>query len=399
MQNMRKYLLPRAKKEISMRGRTFFLAAVIIIMLAGLNVWAADPSTVRLGAILSVTGPNANLGTPEARTLQMLVDKANANGGIAGRKVELLLRDSQGNPEKAISFAKQLIEEQEVLAIIGPSTSGESMKLKGLCNDSETILMSLAAAETIVNPVSKWVFKTAPMDSSAARMIFQTMQKMGISRIGLLTSNSGFGQGGKAQLEKLAPASGITVAISEVYDKDATDLTGVLTKVRGQNVQAVVNWSTEPAQAIVIKNMKQLGFNVPVFQSHGFGNINYVAAAGKAAEGVIFPAGRVLVAEGLPASNPQKKLLMDYRSAYMALFKDEPSTFGGHAYDGFTILAEAVSRVGTDRNKVRDAVEGIKGFAGIGGVFSFSPTDHNGLTMDCFEMLTVKDGKFTPLSP
>jgi branched-chain amino acid transport system substrate-binding protein len=382
-----------------MRGSTVFSVALIFALLAALPGWSADADTVKIGAIFSVTGPNANLGTPEARTLQMLVDRANASGGIAGRKVELFLRDSQGDTGKAISFAKELIEEQQVLAIIGPSTSGESMKLKGLCNDSETILLSCAAAETIVNPVAKWVFKVAPKDSFAVQMIFQTMKKMGISRIGVLTSNSGFGQGGKTQIEKLAPESGITVGISEVYDKDATDLTGVLTKIRGENVQAVVNWSTEPAQAIIVKNMKQLGFDVPLFQSHGFGNLNYVAAAGKATEGLIFPAGRVLVADTLPASNPQKKVLMDYRSAYMGLFKDEPSTFGGHAFDAFAILAEAVSKAGTDRNKVRDSIEEIKGLVGITGIFTFSPADHNGLAMDAFEMLTVKNGRFTPLAP
>jgi branched-chain amino acid transport system substrate-binding protein len=381
-----------------MRRRTISIIGLILFILVALSGWAADGDSVRIGAILSVTGPNANLGTPEARTLQMLTDRANAQGGIAGKKVELFLRDSQGNAEKAISFAKQLIEEEQVLAIIGPSTTGESMKLKGLCDESETILISLAAAETIVNPVAKWVFKTAPMDSSAARMIFRTMKKMGISRIAVLTSSSGFGQGGKVQLEKLAPADGITVAISEVYDKDATDLTGVLTKIQGQNVQAVVNWSTEPAQAIVAKNMKQIGLDVPLFQSHGFGNINYVTAAGKAAEGIIFPAGRVLVADVLPASHPQKKLLMDYRAAYMGLFKDEPSTFGGHAFDGFTVLAEAVAKAGTDKYKVRDAIESIKGLVGTAGIFNFSPTDHNGLSIEGFEMLTVKDGRFTVLN-
>jgi branched-chain amino acid transport system substrate-binding protein len=382
-----------------MRGRTIIFSVLMFALFAASNGWAADGDVVKIGAIFSVTGPNANLGTPEARTLQMLVDRANANGGIAGRKVELFLRDSQGDTEKAISFAKELIEEQQVLAIFGPSTSGESMKLKGLCNDDETILISCAAAETIVNPVAKWVFKVAPMDSSAVQMIFRTMKKMGISRIGVLTSNSGFGLGGKDQLEKLSQGSGITVAISEIYDKDATDLTGVLTKIRGQNVQAVVNWSTEPAQAIVVKNIKQLGFDIPLFQSHGFGNLAYVAAAGKAAEGLIFPAGRVLVADVLPASNAQKKILMDYRAAYSDMFKDEPSTFGGHAFDAFTILAEAVSKVGTNKYKVRDAIEGIRGLVGITGVFTFSATDHNGLTMDAFEMLTVKNGRFTPLAP
>ena len=377
-------------------SRTVKLVVFLLtIALTASTAFAAD--TVKIGAIFAVTGPNANLGTPEARTLQMLVDQANASGGIAGRKVELFLRDSQGNAEKAISYAKQLMEEEQVLAIIGPSTSGESMKLKGLCDDGETILMSCAAAETIVHPVAKWVFKVAPMDSFAVRMIFATMKKMGITRIGALSSNSGFGQGGKAQLEKIAPESGITILISEVYDKDATDLTGVLTKIKAQNVQAVVNWSTEPAQSIVPKNMKQLGFDVPLFQSHGFGNLNYVAAAGKAAEGLIFPCGRILVADALPADHPQKQLLMGYRKAYMDMFKDEPSTFGGHAWDSWSILVNAVKKVGTDRSKVRDSIEGLRGFAGTAGIFNFSAEDHNGLSMDAFEMLTVKNGRFTLL--
>jgi branched-chain amino acid transport system substrate-binding protein len=246
-----------------------------------------------------------------------------------------------------------------------------------------------------VNPVAKWVFKTPQMDSFAAQAIFNTMKKLGISRIGAVVSNTGFGQGGKAQLEKLAPLNGISLAITEVYDATSTDLTGALTKVKGQNVQAVVNWSVEPAQSLVPKNMKQMGFDVPLFQSHGFGNIAYVTAAGKAADGIIFPAGRLLVADVLPASHPQRQLLAAYKKEYEAKFKEDVSTFGGHAYDAFLILTEAIKRAGSlDKNKVRDAIEGIKGLPGTGGIFSFSATDHNGLTMDSFEMLTVKDGEF-----
>jgi branched-chain amino acid transport system substrate-binding protein len=370
-------------------------AALFCVLLALASALPLAADTVKIGAIFAVTGPAANLGGPEARTLQMLVDEANKAGGIAGRRVELILKDSQGSPEKAISFARELMDEDQVLAIIGPSTSGESMKLKGLCEDGQTILVSCAAAETIVNPVAKWVFKVAPMDSFAAQMIYATMKKMGISRVGALTSNSGFGQGGKAQLEKLAPENGISLLDTEVYDKDTTDLTGVLTKLKGSKPQALVNWSTEPAQSIVPKNMKQLGFDVPLFQSHGFGNINYVTAAGKAAEGIIFPCGRLLVADIIPATHPQKQVLSAYKGAYETKFKEEVSTFGGHAWDSFHLIAEAVKRAGgTDREKVRDALEGIKGFPGTAGVFSFSAKDHNGLTMDAFEMLTVKNGAF-----
>jgi branched-chain amino acid transport system substrate-binding protein len=364
----------------------------LICLVLGATV-SAEP--IRIGAIFAVTGPAANLGLPESRTLQMLVDEANSSGGILGRKIELIVKDSQGNTEKAVSFAKQLVEESQVLAIIGPTTSGESMALKGYADQNEQILISCAAAATIVNPVAKWVFKTPQMDSFAAQAIFTTMKKLGISRIGVVVSNTGFGQGGKAQLEKLAPQNGLTVAITEVYDSTATDLTAVLAKVKAQNVQAVVNWSVEPAQSLVPKNMKQMGFDVPLFQSHGFGNIAFVTAAGKAADGIIFPAGRLLVADVLPASHPQKQVLSAYKKAYETKFLEDVSTFGGHAYDAFLILTEGIRKAGgTDKFKVRDAIEGLKGVVGTAGVFNFSPEDHNGLTMDSFEMLTVKNGQF-----
>jgi branched-chain amino acid transport system substrate-binding protein len=376
-------------------SRNKLVLCLALATLLTASSFAADTGAIRIGAIFAITGPAANLGLPESRTLQMLVDDANAAGGIGGKKIELFMKDSQGNAEKALSFAKQLVEEQEVLAIIGPSTTGESMKIKSYCDENETILISCAAAETIVNPVAKWVFKTPQMDSFAAQMIFTTMKKLGITRIGAVVSNSGFGQGGKAQLEKLAPANGIDLAITEVYESTATDLTGVLTKIKAENVQAVVNWSVEPAQSLVPKNMKQMGFEVPLFQSHGFGNINYVTMAGKAADGIVFPAGRLLVADALPAGHPQKQLLSAYKKEYETMFKEDVSTFGGHAYDAFLLLTEAAKRAGSaDRGKVRDALEGLKGVAGTAGIFSFSPTDHNGLTMDAFEMLTVKNGAF-----
>jgi ABC-type branched-chain amino acid transport systems, periplasmic component len=376
-----------------MRRRIIFSSALALSVFLTLPAFAED--TIRIGAIFAVTGPAATLGLPEARTLQMVVDDANASGGILGKRIELIIKDSQGNAEKAVSFAKQLVEESQVLAIIGPTTSGESMALKGYADQNEQILISCAAAATIVNPVAKWVFKTPQMDSFAAQAIFTTMKKLGISRIGVVVSNTGFGQGGKAQLEKLAPQNGLTVAITEVYDSTATDLTAVLAKVKAQNVQAVVNWSVEPAQSLVPKNMKQMGFDVPLFQSHGFGNIAFVAAAGKAADGIIFPAGRLLVADVPPAGHPQKQLLSAYKKAYEAKFREDVSTFGGHAYDAFLILAEGIRKAGTtDKYKVRDAIESLKGLVGTAGVFNFSPEDHNGLTMDSFEMLTVRNGAF-----
>ncbi len=354
--------------------------------------------TVKVGAILAVTGPASFLGSPEARTLEMMVADLNAKGGLNGKKVVLVVKDSGASAEKAVSFAKQLIEEEKVIAIIGPSTSGETMAIKALAEESKTPLISCAAAEVIVNPLARYVFKTPQKDSQAVIRIYQQMKVMGLTKVAIFSSNTGFGKAGKEQLEKLAPEYGIQVVLSEVYDSKATDLTAEVTKLKASNAQAVVNWSIEPAQAIVIKNVRQLGLTMPIFQSHGFGNIGYVKAAGAAAEGVIFPAGRLLIADQLPASNPQKKVLVAYKSEYEGKFKEDVSTFGGHGYDAMLLFAEAYKKGGTDRAKLRDALETLTGVVGTAGIFNMSATDHNGLGLDAFEMLTVKDGRFVPLA-
>jgi len=379
--------------------RALFVMCVVLIGVAVIFTGCKkkEPETLKIGAIFAVTGGASFLGAPEAKTAQMVVDKINADGGIKKRQIELIIKDSAANPEKAISFAKQLIEEDNVIAIIGPSTSGETMQIKDICNDAGVPLVSAAAAEAIVDPVAPYVFKTPQKDSYVANWIFETMNDMGIEKIGVVVANTGFGNAGKGQLEKYAPDYGIEIAIAEAYDKGATDLTALMTKVNAAGVEAVVNWSIVPAQSIIPKNMKQLGMTIPLFQSHGFGNIQYVEAAGAAADGIIFPCGRLLVANELPSSDPQKELLVEYSNEYKSEFGEDASTFGGHAYDAVMIVAEAIENGGTDRETLRDEIEKIKDFPGTGGVFTMTPEDHNGLGMDSIIMLTVKNGKFAIL--
>lgn len=372
----------------------------LLVVLLGLclisgGVYAAE-KTIKIGALFSVTGPASFLGAPEEKTANMLVEQINKAGGINGKKLELIVKDTGGSPEKAVSFAQQLIEEEKVLAIIGPSTSGETMKIKDLCEKNKMLLVSCAAAEVIVNPVAKYVFKTPQKDSQAITWIFNTMKEKGISKVAVLSSNDGFGDAGKKQLSEMAPAAGVEILLSESYDKQATDLTDLLTKVKGTpGVQAVINWSIVPAQSLVAKNMKQIGLDMPLFQSHGFGNPKYLEKAGKAAEGILFPASRLLVVEDLPDSDPQKSLLATYKKDYESLYKEDVSTFGGHGYDALMLVVEGIKKAqSTDRDKVRDAIENIKGFVGTAGIFNFSPEDHTGLGLDAFVMMTVKDGKF-----
>lgn len=374
-------------------ARSACLCVLSLLLMASF----AQAAAIKIGAILAETGPAAFLGGPEIRSLNMLVEEINAKGGINGKTIELVAKDSGGSPEKAVSFAKQLIEEDKVFAIIGPSTSGESLSIKKIAEDGKTILISCSAAELIVNPVTPHVFKTAPSDSYAAQQIFMTMQKKGIKKIAVLAGNDGFGKAGKEQLAKNAPDFGITIVAEEVYDKSATDLSAIVAKLKANTeIQAVVNWSIVPAQSILAKNIRQAGWDVPIYQSHGFANIKYAEAAGAAAEGIIFPASRLLVAESLPAG-PQKDFLLKYKTSYESKFNEKVSTFGGHTYDAMTILAKAIAVGGEDREKVRAAIENITGLIGTAGTFNFSPTDHGGLGLDAFAMLTVKNGQFVLL--
>src|SRR5659263_391031 len=358
------------RKERGMKGKKGMVLGVLLaIFLSGAFAQAAEP--LKIGAILSVTGPASFLGAPEAKTLEMLVAETNKKGGVMGRQIKLIIKDSGASPEKAFSFAKQLIEEEKVFAIIGPSTSGETMKIKSVAEAGKTILMSCAAAEEIVVPVAKYVFKTPQKDRDVVIRIFQQMNKMKISKIGVLSSNTGFGKGGKGMIETLAPQHGITIVANEAYDKAASDLTAEVTKLKAANVEAIINWSIEPAQAIAIKNARQIGIKAPIFLSHGFGNIQYVGIAGAAAEGVLFPAGRLLVVDVLPKNHPQKAILVKYTKDYESHYKDEASTFGGHAYDAFVILMKGIEKAkSTDKEAVRTAIENLKGFVGTAGTFN-----------------------------
>ncbi len=368
----------------------FFSGVLFLLLVLNLPLFAE----IKIGGIFAKTGPAGFLGLPEDKSVTLLVEQINSKGGINGEKIVYISKDSMGNPEKAILLAKELVEQEKVIAILGPSTTGESLKIKDYCNENQVILISCAAAEEIVSPVLKYVFKTPQKDSDAARRIFETMKKNNIKKVGVLTSNSGFGSTGKSQLEKLAPGYGIEIAASEVYDKSLNDLTAVLKKVQEKNVQGIINWSIEPAQGIIAKNMKQIGLNIPLFQSHGYGNIKYVKMSGDASENIVFPCGRLVVADKLADNHIQKKVLSDYKTAFETRFKEEASAFGGYAYDALMIIIKAVEKSGSDKEKIRDAIENTKKFVGTSGVFNFSEKDHNGLAKDSFEMITVKKGLF-----
>ena len=361
------------------------------VLMAGV-VFAAPP--IKIGALFSVSGPASFLGEPERNTAEMMVADINKAGGIKGRKLELIVYDTQGDATKAVQGVNKLIKDDKVVAIIGPSTTGDSMAVIPVVEKAEIPMISCAAGIKITDPVKKWIFKTAQNDVLAVTKIYKNLQKQKISKIAILTVSDGFGSSGREQLKLQSKEFGMQIISDETYGPKDDDMTVQLTKIRDSEAQAIICWGTNPGPAKVARNVKQLGIKLPLFMSHGVSSKKFIELAGEGAEGIILPSGRVIVADQLPKSDPQKKALMNYVNKYKENYKVEGDHFGGHAYDAVLLLKSAMERGGFSPAAIRDQLEKTKKFAGIGGTFTYSPQDHAGLTSEAFVLVQVVNGNW-----
>lgn len=358
-------------------------------MLSSATAFAAP--TIKIGALFSVTGPAAFLGEPERNSAQMVVDEINKAGGIKGKKLELVVYDTNGDATKAKQLVNKLIKNDKVSAIIGPSTTGESMAIIDDVEKAGIPLISCAAGIKITEPVKKYVFKTAQNDTLAVGKIYEHLQKHKQTKVAILTVSDGFGQSGREQLKAQAGKYGITVVSDDTYGPKDTDMTAQLTKIRGSQAQALICWGTNPGPAVIAKNARQLGLKVPIFMSHGVSSKKFIQLAGDAAEGIKLPSGKVIVADVLPATDPQKKSLLNFVNDYKRHFTSEGDHFGGHAWDAVMLLKGAIERGGETPAGIRNELEKTRKFHGIGGTFTFSPQDHAGLGKDAFILVEVKN--------
>lgn len=371
------------------------LVAGAALTLAAFGAIAAEP--IKIGSVLSVTGPAAFLGDPELKTLQMYVEDINKKGGVLGRQLQLVHYDDGSDANKANGFAKRLIDDDKVDVMVGGTTTGATMSMVPLVEKAGVPFVSLAGAVVIIEPVKKFVFKTPHTDRMAAEKVFEDMKKRGITKVALLSETSGFGQSGKKETEGVAAKYGITLVASETYGPKDTDMSPQLTKIKTTpGVQGVFIFGLGQGPAIATKNYKQLGITLPLYHAHGVASEEFIKLAGPAAEGVRLPAAALLVADKLAANDPQKPVVTAYTKAFNEKWKTDVSSFGGHAYDGLMIAVEAIKRAkSTDKAAVRDAIEATKGYVGTGGVVNMSATDHMGLDLSAFRMLEIKNGDWT----
>ncbi|MGC8719549.1 MAG: ABC transporter substrate-binding protein [Thermodesulforhabdaceae bacterium] len=386
-------------QKIKQKALHVLLLICSIVLIASFGAWekstAGDKEPYKIGAIFSVTGVGSFLGEPEKKTALMIVDEVNKKGGINGHRVELIVYDDESDTTKAALAAKRLVKKDMVSVIVGPTRSGESLAVVPIAEEARIPLISCAASYKIVTPVSerRWIFKTAQSDQHAVEQMYEYMRNKGIRKVGILSDSTGFGASGREELLKYAQHYGIEIVADERYGPKDTDLTAQFTKIRSLKPDAIINWSIGPTQILAVQTWRNLGMtDIPLFQSHGFGSRKNLEILGETAEGVLLPISPVIVGKLLPDDHPQKKVTMEYASAYEALYKEPVSAFGGYAWDAVQLALSAFKAVGNDPAKIRDYLENLKGFVGQSGVFNFSPDDHNGLTKKDLIMVQVRNG-------
>lgn len=366
--------------------------ALALTMLSTVAV-AQDKSEFRVGGSFSTTGPVSLVGDPEAKAVQMCVNQINREGGIKGRKVNLIWYDDAGDVRKATANVRRLIEDDKVQMIIGPTTTGATMAVVPLVEQAQIPLVSVAGGAVITSPPKKWVFASSYTDRLVIEGLYKDLKDRGLTKIGLLSGSGGFDQSCRTSAKALAPTMGITIAADELHGDGDTDMTAQFANIRKADVQAILYCGFGTSTSIVARNYKRLEVRQPLYMTTGAALKQFIRGAEGAAQGVRVGAPAVLVADQLPAAHPQKQISEDFTKLYASTYGDEISLFAASGYDGCLIMRDAMMRVDSpDPAKLRDAIETTKGLKATQGVFNMSPSDHLGVDASHLSILEV-DGE------
>ncbi len=366
----------------------------VLSLLFVLSFLVLNANTIKIGAIVAATGPASFLGDPELKTLQHYVKKINASGGVNGQKLELIHYDTGANPKKAVTFVKRLINQDKVVAIIGPSTTGETMAILKFIKRAKIPLLSMAGAVAIINPVKPYVFKMVATDRMACQKVMQDLNKRNLKNLALISGSGGFGKSMRKQCKDVAKDFNINIVADETYGAKDSDMTAQLLKIKNNNkVEAVLNPGFGQGPAIVTKNYAQLKIKYPFYQSHGVASKKFIEIAGASAEGVRVVAPPVIVADKLNDSVKMKKVALLFKNEYEKHF-GQVSSFAGHAYTALYAIVKAIqSTNSTNPTKIRDGLENLKNFHSVDGIVNMSKNNHLGLdTKTGMIMLEIKNG-------
>jgi branched-chain amino acid transport system substrate-binding protein len=371
--------------------------AVMVLAAACLSGTTAM-AQIKIGVTISTTGPAASLGVPQKNSIALMPSE------IGGQKVEYIVLDDGADSTRAVANTRKLIDENNIDALIGSSTTPASLAMVDVAGEKQVPMISLAASAAIASPVQgprRWVFKTPQNDGLMADGIAGHMAKNGVKTVGFIGFNDAYGDNWLKEAERAFKAKNIQIVATEKYARNDTSVTGQVLKLVAARPDAVLIAASGTPAALPQKTLHERGYNGKYYQTHGIANADFLRVGGKDVEGTILPAGPVLVASQLADDNPIKPVAVKYVREYEAANGAGTfATFGAHAYDAGIELQHAIpealksAKPGTPafRSALRDALEKEHEVVITNGVVDMSPTEHNGLDDRARVMVTIKDG-------
>lgn len=380
------------------------MAMMAALVLAACNEGDANEGTgsealteYKIGVIYSKTGPNSPLGEPEWNATKLLEEQINAEGGINGIPLKVIMADDESTQEKATLEMNRLVNDEKVLVVLGSSGTGESLAMKGIATQRKVPMISAGASPSIVAPVkdSEWIFKTPHSDTHAVERIYMYLNEQGISKIGVIADSNAYGSSGVEQLKAIADEYDIEILTQESYNMQDPDMSAQITKINSSGAEAIVVWGTNPGPAVIAKNTRDLGIDLPIIGSHGIANESFITLAEEAAEGVVIPTGKLLFPDEIPEDDIQFDLISKFSKEYTEKFDGEPTNFGSYGYDNMLLAIAALESGATDHESIRTFLENdVKDWVGTTGVFNYTSEDHNGLSPDSMVMAVVENGEW-----
>jgi branched-chain amino acid transport system substrate-binding protein len=368
--------------------------------------------TYKIGAIYSITGVASSLGVPERDATLMVQKQLQQGGGIKGsddilHSIEIIVYDDRSEGNEAVKATKRLIEEDKVVALIGPSRTPASLAMVPIAEEAKIPMISVASSSEIVSPVEKqhWIYKTPHSNFHSVDVKVQYLKTKKYTKIASLYQNDSFGDDSREALASALKDTGMTIVREEKFEATDKDMTPQLVNIKGSEAQVLIVHATPPGASIVTRQFRDLGLQLPLIHNHGIGNKRFIELASEASEGVIFPIGKMLVAEQLPDTGPQKPALLNFIKDYEAFSKNSRNTFAGHAWDGLQLVLQALRKIEKGvsleetRQRVRNSIEATQGFVGLDGTFNFSGQDHNGLSSQDLVMVRIEKEAWKYLPP
>jgi branched-chain amino acid transport system substrate-binding protein len=358
----------------------------------------AAQADIAVGVTLSTTGPAASLGIPQKNTVALLPKE------VAGQKINYIVLDDASDTTAAVTNARKLTAEHKVDVILGATTSPASLAMIDAVAESETPMISMAAAARIVEPMDakrKWVFKTTQSDLMMSLAVAESMSAAGVKTVGFIGFADAYGEGWHQEFSKAAELKKLKIVANERFNRTDTSVSGQVLRMVAAKPDAILIVGSGTPAVLPQRTLKERGYAGAIYQTLGVANADFLRVGGKDVEGTLLAVGPVLVANQLPDSHPVKKTAMTYYEAYEKAYgKGTVSTFGGHLWDAAQMVVAATpdalkkGQPGTPafRAALRERLEQIKDLKASHGVFTTSPTDHLGLDQRARVMVRIQDG-------